>query len=315
MSGYITDRPLVARAEAALASQNMLNGHRPTSSIASSSFVPVTDRIATSPIHTPLSPASTDYSMIPRHLLSGNPNVSWSNAMPFSTDPSTDPTLSFSFPPDDGTLCSIVGEVPTADALSSTPASNVSSNARDQGRIHIADSRRESCVTPTRIPSRRDVREWNAAQQRAQCSHGEPSNQATPNKGGALDHFRVFAGAVSSTSADVSGVALALADYLAWARKNPEQCHEGMFQIFEARVREIAEMVTNRVVITLEGIAASQTDIPGLENMAKGLKAAMVRGAEEKADYFHSTYDIQNSLENQRGGLGTGRRLDLTLGA
>ena len=311
--GHIANRLLAARAEAALASQSMLSNHRRSSSMVSSS-VPFTDHLATSPTQTPLSPPSSDYAMIPRHLISGNTNLLWPNAMPFSTDPSTDPNLSFSFQPNDGTLGSVVGEAPLADASSSTGVFPVYSRAREQGCTHNSSSRREPCATPTRLPSRRDVREWNAAQQRSQYSNGESSDSATPNKSCALDHLTLFINAATSTSADISGIALTVADYCAWARKNPEQCRESMFEIFEARVREIAELVNNGVVVTLEGIAASQTDISGLSNMAKNLRAAMAKGVEEKAEYFQSTYDIQRSLDDQRGQAGTSRKLDSMLG-
>ncbi|KAL9635414.1 MAG: hypothetical protein Q9204_002639 [Flavoplaca sp. TL-2023a] len=239
--------------------------------------------------------------MISRHPLSSNTNFLWSNAMPFTTNPSIDSHTSFSFPPEDGTFGSIVGEVPSTEALSSTAPYTVYPNTSEQGRVQDPEARRDACVSPLKVPSRRDIMEWHAAQQTSQQSNSEPSSTATPNRGDFLNHFTVFANVVSSTSADVAGVALTVADYLAWASKNPGECHESLLEILEARMREIAEIVTNRIVGALEGIAASQTELADLKNMAKSLEATTAKEGQEKAEYFRTAYDVQSSLGEQRG--------------
>ncbi|KAL8832582.1 MAG: hypothetical protein Q9170_004826 [Blastenia crenularia] len=221
--------------------------------------------------------------------------------MPLSTNPSFDPNASFTFPQDGATLGSIGGDLSLVEtSTSGTAPFPMYTNAGEHARFHNPEPRGGACVKPTRLPSRRDVREWNAAHKLSQQNHAEPTNRATPGRGDTLIHFAAFANIVSATNVDISGIALTVADYLTWAREKPEQCNEEMLEIFEARMREVADLATNQAVVTLESIVASQPDTTRINEIKASFESAMARETHGKADYFRSIYDIQRSLSDQR---------------
>ena len=97
------------------------------------------------------------------------------------------------------------------------------------------------------------------------------------------------------------GVALTLADYLAWSRKKPNECHDRVLEIIETRAREIAEMVASRMAAAIEETTASSVNIAGPENHLSRAGADISKIRQEKNGFFHSGYKIHRSLAEQYG--------------
>ncbi len=104
---------------------------------------------------------------------------------------------------------------------------------------------------------------------------------------------------MGSINCDIAGVALTLADYLAWVRKKPDECHVGILEIFEARAREIAEVAASKTAAATEEAIASFASIAGLESHVSHAGADIARIQQEKVEFFHSGYEIQRSLAEQ----------------
>lgn len=214
--------------------------------------------------------------------------------------------MNFGFPMDDTTLCNVPGAMSIAEASFSHGPFTIPANNGDRCPGHNPVLRRASCAAPTRVPIRNDIREWHAAQQRTERPITDTPRPGIQKSDEILNQLVVFANDVNSISTDISGIALTLAEYLAWARKNPGQCHEGILGIFEARVKEIAEISTTRTAAALRCVkeAPSNTSyFDGTLKIPETAITAIVAESQAKSEYFRSTYDIQKSLDTQRGPL------------
>lgn len=134
--------------------------------------------------------------------------------------------------------------------------------------------------------------------------------------------FSVLSQSLASTAADISGISLALADYLAWVRKHHPalestlehvRSHQGghqmqlnsLFETFEARAREIAGMATGRIAGALERAAMETRSVddggPEFKWTEGGEGEALVAQAVgDRAGWFEDVYEIGNWWEAQR---------------
>lgn len=170
---------------------------------------------------------------------------------------------------------------------------------KDQGHWPNQEHGKTQDVPSTsQLPNRQDIRKWNAAQQDQQ-QLSDTTRPSTPAGVKILTHFAEFAKTMGGISADIAGVALTLADYLAWVRKKPDQCQDRILEIFEARAREIAEMAASKTAAATEEATASSANIAGPENYLIRAEAEIARIHQEKVEFFHSGYEIQRSLAEQ----------------
>jgi hypothetical protein len=296
-----------ARAEYAVAAQETQNGHFRPSSATSTTFPPFLDQTASwagpQPLHPIPIPTDNDatasrisHSRAEPTILpfNGVANTTFNRGLDI-TNPSAEHHM---VQPEDCLFTDIPGLMSLTDISSSNVPFSRQSTTNNQGHPS-PEQRREQQPYPTgvKIPSRKDVREWNASQQNHQRQQSFSSCPDTLSKVDSVNlkqHLLTFNTAVTSVGADISGVALTLADYISWVRRSPEQCNEGMLEIFEARAREIAEAATSGMAAVVE-----QSMTPSLRNASKDYEAT-ARVEHEKAEFFQSSYDIQRSLAQQR---------------
>ena len=193
-------------------------------------------------------------------LKAPNPSIIPSGSMPFITDASMDPNTNLVIPSDDSMFPSISGFTTIADpSYSYEPFA--APILKDQSHWPNPEQRKDQNMLPTSpLSSRQDVRKWNAALQDGQ----QPSNAArpgTPAQADTLTHFATFAKTMGAINTDIMGVALTLADYLAWVRKKPDECHDRVLGIFETRAREITEMAASKTAAAIEETSAWFADI------------------------------------------------------
>ena len=242
--------------------------------------------------------SNSNYMVSQRPLQAPDLSMIHSGAMSFITDAPIDPNTNLTISSDDSMLANMSGST----AMTDPPHSYTPFTAcvmKDQSHWPNPEQRRDQDALPiTHLPSRRDVRKWNAAQQDQQ----QPSNNARPITSVQADiwtHFATFAKTVGAMNADIAGVALTQADYLAWVRKKPDECHDGLLAIFEARSRETADMAASKMAAAVEEATASFVNISGLEDHVNLIRVDTARIHQEKVDFFHSRYEIQRSLAEQ----------------
>ena len=242
--------------------------------------------------------SNSNYMVSPRPLQAPDLSMIPSGAMSFIRDAPIDPNTNLMTSSDHSMLANMPGSTTMTDPSHSyTPFS--ACVVKDQSHWLNPEQRRDQDALPiTHLPSRRDVRKWNAALQDQQ----QPSNSArliTSVQADIRTHFATSAKTIDAMDADIPGVALTLADFLAWVRKKPDECHDRILAIFEARSREIADMAASKMAAAVEEATASFVNISGLEDQVNLIRVDTAKTHQEKVDFFLSRYEIQRSLAEQ----------------
>jgi hypothetical protein len=104
-----------------------------------------------------------------------------------------------------------------------------------------------------------------------------------------------------ATQENLAGIAQALAEYLAWAKKSPNDADgSAILEILEARAREMHQMASTRHWTAFKHMTASVEKSGPFYFMLKKLETELIERAVGALRFFHESYDIGKPLAEQK---------------
>jgi hypothetical protein len=104
-----------------------------------------------------------------------------------------------------------------------------------------------------------------------------------------------------ATQENLAGMAQALAEYLAWAKKSPNDVEGAVIlEILESRAREMHQLASTRHWTALKHMMASVEKSGAFYFMLKKLETELIERAVGALRFFHEIYDIGKPLAEQK---------------
>ncbi|KAJ0103984.1 hypothetical protein J7T55_011001 [Diaporthe amygdali] len=151
------------------------------------------------------------------------------------------------------------------------------------------------------MPSLRELRGVTAASLSQGTTEADNKNSSGIAATACLAELSAFSTAIFTTQAEVAGVSLAVAEYLAWMRKEPQPPANltRMLQTLEARAREVHEMARTRHWTAWRAMAAALEPHESLGPSLRGLEEDLLRREAEVDNFFEVGYSAGQALTNQ----------------
>lgn len=203
-----------------------------------------------------------------------------------------------------------IGCVPAGNWMASIN-DNLQFQAEDAEMIDIAG--RNTIIS---IPSAREIREMNSASSSGSTcgrhwSLSAPNTRPDGDENGVMPtELKTFLSEMFATQAEIAGISLVVAEYLAWMRKAPTPRSIEMLQTIEFRFREINELAEKQSWKSSENMTSPSTSASALDPLGRekphpksylgSLGDDVCRRTAELKHFFKTDYTFCTPLSDQR---------------